>query len=150
MPTQRAFTPWQELRAVYGDTKPCSRCGEVRLIEQFYIRKESKRRIGPWLTSQCKPCNLEQAKEYMVRKRDFIQRYKLERGCADCGYNKHPAALDFDHSALADSKLFDPGGGLRGVGMNRLRAEIAKCEVVCANCHRVREDNKRKEAANAS
>ena len=29
----------------------------------------------------------------------FLARYKVEKGCADCGYKKHHAALDFDHIA---------------------------------------------------
>jgi hypothetical protein len=71
----------------------------------------------------------------------FIAEYKVSRGCADCGYNAHPAALDFDHLPGADK--------VRGLsrmvtcGRDRLMAEIAKCEVVCANCHRVRTYSRR-------
>lgn len=61
---------------------------------------------------------------------------KLARGCADCGYNERPEALDFDH----------PPGVVkfRGVGLmtmyseERMLAEADLCEVVCANCHRIR------------
>lgn len=68
---------------------------------------------------------------------------KLESGCADCGYREHPAALHFDH--MPGTKKF------RGVAqmivntsMDKLLEEIAKCEVVCANCHAVRTANRRK------
>ena len=67
----------------------------------------------------------------------FIQEWKVEKGCVDCGYNKHYAALDFDH--LSEDKLFNLGSSTaKGAGMKRVTEEIAKCEVVCANCHRIR------------
>jgi hypothetical protein len=62
---------------------------------------------------------------------------KLASGCVDCGYREHAVALDFDHSL-----------GKKTAGVSALvksacdwsivEAEMAKCEVVCANCHRVR------------
>lgn len=61
-------------------------------------------------------------------------------GCVDCGYNKHPDALDFDHT---DGKTRNIGT-LRS--MKRVLEEIErhKCEVVCANCHRIRTAERRK------
>jgi hypothetical protein len=69
-------------------------------------------------------------------RRDWINFYKLEHGCADCGFNKHPAALDFDHRP-GTIKFFNIKHGY-GYGWSRLMDEVAKCEVVCANCHRIR------------
>jgi hypothetical protein len=63
--------------------------------------------------------------------------YKLSVGCDDCGYREHHAALDFDHRP-GESKLFP----IMRDGITRswetLWAEVAKCDVVCSNCHRVR------------
>lgn len=70
------------------------------------------------------------------RNRDLIQKLKMERGCADCGYNKHPAALDFDHLPEA-GKLYQVST-MTMASIETLLAELAKCEVVCANCHRIR------------
>jgi hypothetical protein len=61
---------------------------------------------------------------------------KLERGCTDCGYNAHPAALDFDH--LPGTTKLSTVSRLSTRNWERVAAEIAKCEVVCANCHRIR------------
>lgn len=62
---------------------------------------------------------------------------KLANGCTDCGYRGHPAALDFDHIPGRGPKLFQIGSTqLRS--RESIMAEIAKCEVVCANCHRIR------------
>ena len=69
-----------------------------------------------------------------------LAEYKLSRGCADCGYNKASEALDFDH---LHSKLQNVGKMLTW-SWNGILKEIAKCEVVCANCHRIRTNTRRK------
>lgn len=57
--------------------------------------------------------------------------------CADCGVSYPPYVLDFDH--LGDDKL-DNVSRLVGskASEEAIRSEIAKCEVVCSNCHRER------------
>lgn len=74
-------------------------------------------------------------------KEAWVQAYKLERGCADCGYDKHPAALDFDHLP-GSVKVRDIKSG-QHLGWVALQEEVKKCEVVCANCHRIRTANRR-------
>jgi hypothetical protein len=69
-------------------------------------------------------------------RRKLIDKIKLEKGCADCGYNKRPEALDFDH--LPGTKKQCDIAVMTSYGERRLMEEIAKCEVVCANCHRIR------------
>jgi len=57
--------------------------------------------------------------------------------CADCGGTFAPCAMDFDHRD-ATSKV---AGVTRMVGrasLERILAEVAKCDIVCANCHRLR------------
>ena len=51
-----------------------------------------------------------------------------------CGYNVHPAALDFNH--IHGDKAFSVSQDPK-VALHKLLAEIDKCEVLCANCHRV-------------
>lgn len=57
------------------------------------------------------------------------------RPCADCGIQYPWYVMDFDHRH--GEKKFNIGKA-RGVGFNVLKSEIEKCEVVCANCHRLR------------
>jgi hypothetical protein len=59
--------------------------------------------------------------------------YKLERGCADCGYKAHSAALHFDH--VRGEKF---GNVSQSPSLSWFRQEAEKCDVVCANCHAVR------------
>jgi formate-dependent nitrite reductase cytochrome c552 subunit len=58
--------------------------------------------------------------------------------CADCGGRFEPHQMDFDHRDPS-SKLFNLAAG-RAMLMStsKLRAEADKCDVVCANCHRLR------------
>lgn len=68
--------------------------------------------------------------------REALKNLKLERGCTDCGFRDHFAALQFDH--LPEH--------VKSFALNRpatsswatVQREIAKCDVVCANCHAVR------------
>lgn len=63
---------------------------------------------------------------------------KIELGCTDCGYREHPDALEFDHLPGFEKVAGINAMLRRGVGWAKIEAEIAKCEVVCANCHRIR------------
>jgi hypothetical protein len=57
--------------------------------------------------------------------------------CADCGHSYPPVCMDFDH--VRGKKLYDVATIVANtLSMKTLLAEIAKCEVVCANCHRLR------------
>lgn len=89
--------------------------------------------------------NLADLRRRITERAAFVDAYKLARGCADCGYHDHPAALDFDHLpgtvktyAIAEIRN-------RWTSPEKLATELAKCEVVCANCHRIRTSNRRKE-----
>jgi len=67
----------------------------------------------------------------------YAQRVKLEAGCMDCGLmSPYPEVYDFDHRPGVD-KVRDVSRLYAG-SMRDLVAEIAKCDVVCANCHRIR------------
>ena len=59
----------------------------------------------------------------------------------DCGYNLHPAALEFDH--VNGVKLFNIGEQIGSYSREKLWEEIAKCDVVCANCHAIRTTTRR-------
>src|SRR5438105_15906770 len=61
-----------------------------------------------------------------------------DRPCADCGGRWHPLVMEFDHLP-GTAKRANLGDALaRKFGRATVRAEIAKCEVVCPTCHRIR------------
>jgi hypothetical protein len=79
------------------------------------------------------------------RNRDFIAVAKTGVPCADCGIAYPHYVMQFDH--LADDKDRDVATlALVPVSLARLQAEIAKCEIVCANCHAERTYRRRTEA----
>ena len=97
----------------------------------------------------CKEHNSEYQKEWRDRgkfaaRRKTLRDYRNEAKdvpCMDCG-NRYPAVcMDFDHR---EDKKFNIGGS--SVSKETLIKEIAKCDVVCANCHRLRTQARRQYA----
>jgi len=86
------------------------------------------------------PAETASQKRRYKERHAIFEAIKLAAGCADCGYKAHSAALDFDHVrgvkryALARNFLRK---------LEDVLEEIKKCEVVCANCHRVRTAQRR-------
>lgn len=61
--------------------------------------------------------------------------------CVDCGKVYPPYVMHFDHVPGRGIKLFNIGawtGGRTVSTMESLLEEIAKCDLVCANCHAIR------------
>lgn len=88
--------------------------------------------------------NPNKAMDYHRSRMKIINKIKLEAGCIECGFNEHPAALDFDH--VRGEKLFCINERAT-TSMEKLLAEIEKCEVVCANHHRIRTANRQNTAS---
>ena len=74
------------------------------------------------------------AKVKRVRIRQFCSRVKMFKGCAICGYKKHPAALHFNH--IDPTKKVGNVSKLKSWA--KVKEEIRKCEVLCANCHAIK------------
>ena len=130
--------------------KKCSNCKFLKPLSDFNKWCKSKDGRNP----RCRECQcaygrqlykLSAKRRAQVRKSDKSWRkrlakavwdYKAERGCADCG-NNDPVVLEFDH--VRGKKSFNVGNAVpSGFSYNRIMAEIKKCVVVCANCHRIR------------
>ncbi len=65
--------------------------------------------------------------------RQFLSRYKRFIGCQNCG-EKEPIVLDLHHDNPG-GKEGDPSN-LCSRSRKRLKEEVRKCIVLCANCHR--------------
>jgi hypothetical protein len=69
--------------------------------------------------------------------RQFIEQYKKENSlCKDCGISYPPHILDFDH--IRDKRFGITQASRDNISMTKILEEIAKCEIVCSNCHRHR------------
>lgn len=92
------------------------------------------------------------AKYYAANKADVIARKKAHRNslaeyvrelrantpCMDCGVNHPWYVMEFDHRDGAESKEHRIPYLVNRGSRKRLLEEIAKCDLVCANCHSVR------------
>lgn len=127
--------------------KYCPDCKTDLPDEKF--GRNSSRKDG--LQNKCKDCrkvyaaswysnnpevHYERVRKSRIALKQFMYDYLLEHPCIECGESR-PECLDFDHidpSTKAGNISLMVGSG------NRLQviAEIKKCRILCANCHRVR------------
>lgn len=132
------------------ESKKCSTCKKSKPLDEF--SKKKSRADGR--QSNCKSCHKEYRKQHYIKnKQKYISKaakwrlnqkqilleYLSNKCCKDCG-NKDVRVLEFDH--IEDNKEFCIGQKVGQVSIERLKKEIDKCEVVCANCHRIRTINR--------
>lgn len=116
-------------RCTEGRTSTCGKCIVTRVTE-WQIR--TGRRTG--IRKNKNPYSSEFRREYLDRLRDIP--------CADCVGRFPTVAMDFDHLPGC-VKSFGIMQGWRHRKWEDILAEIAKCEIVCSNCHRVRTAERR-------
>jgi hypothetical protein len=135
-------------------TGRCGRCGKFKPAESFNWRRKARGQRD----NMCRPCRAAYKHEhYSANKMRYIaqaaqskRRLRLQRTawlldyfsshpCRDCG-ESDPVVLDFDHRGDKD---FEIGQALTYRSWKVILAEIAKCDVVCANCHRRRTADRR-------
>lgn len=77
------------------------------------------------------------AEAHRKRRREEVRcliRAAKDRPCCDCGVRYPPYVMQFDHRR--GEKSFTVGdANTRGMPLAKVEREIAKCDVVCANCH---------------
>ena len=59
----------------------------------------------------------------------------LDGKCLRCGYNKYPEVLEFHHRN-PEEKEFNVSAKGHCRSWERVKKEIEKCNLICANCHR--------------
>ena len=117
----------------------CNGCGRILLASDFHRGQ-----------ARCKDCRREymrqrgdlhrqQSRRARDKRRAAARAYVIQilrsGACADCGL-ADPAVLEFDH---VGPKRMEVGKLVReAYRLERIKAEIANCELVCANCHRRR------------
>ncbi|MEY4745231.1 MAG: hypothetical protein RL272_1176 [Candidatus Parcubacteria bacterium] len=83
-------------------------------------------------------CDVRCKRKFFVdkRRRELKQRAVAYKGggCVRCGYAKCGAALAFHHREPGSKDFSLSGGGITR-SWSRIRAELDKCELICANCH---------------
>ena len=132
--------------------KTCSNCILMKEISNF--RRDRRARDG--YQAKCKDCFKKSEKIAKRHKEPVRKQYLKNRQsllvdkcktivinhlkssvCVDCGENDI-LVLDFDHIDPHTKEFSISRLVLRGTSTQRLKKEMAKCEIRCANCHRKR------------
>jgi hypothetical protein len=130
-------------RPRYEPLRWCSRCSRLRGESSFNRHKGGLQ----WWCRDCFKGYYEEQRDRHRRRNNalktarvqeaqaFVLEYLRRHACVDCGQTD-PVVLDFDHlnEKRAEISTLVRRGVLRAV----LEREIARCEVVCASCHRRR------------
>ena len=141
--------------------RECSSCGHIKPVVAFATfrsRSGELRRRG--ICKQCRDArsigNIEHQQEYRkqynertaperrrkqnVRRleaKKFVDEYKEANPCVDCKRKFPAVAMDFDH--VRGGKIRNVAGFVSGAyKLDLIKEEIAKCDLVCACCHRIR------------
>lgn len=81
--------------------------------------------------------------KYIRRKRDALNKIKSEAGCRRCKNNDF-RCLDFHHLDQSDKSFEICAGVSKGLSMKIILVEVSKCEILCANCHRLEHSESKK------
>jgi hypothetical protein len=129
-------------------TSVCSKCGIEKDIEQFPLQNQFTKRCQ----SYCMDCRSEMGKnwyqnnkdyqkanarknttEYRYALREYLWNYPLTHHCAQCD-ETDPVVLEFHHIGEKDMAVSHMITRVSSV--DRLKEELQKTIVLCANCHR--------------
>jgi len=77
--------------------------------------------------------SIAKQKAYLAQ---YLRDLKTKTPCVDCGINYPYYVMDFDH--VRGVKHANVMELVSTLSKKRIDQEIAKCEIVCSNCHRIR------------
>ena len=116
------------------ELKQCGRCGQRKPRKDFYRLTGSQYKDG-WdcRDSLCKSCRIE----YHSERRRQLRREAIDYlggECEDCGFKTTVSAVyEFHHEGKKDFNIAN-----RVCKIDKIKAELDKCTLLCANCHRIR------------
>jgi hypothetical protein len=77
--------------------------------------------------------SIKKQKEHLAQ---YLKDLKEKNPCMDCKISYPYYMMDFDH--VRGTKQANVAELINTLSKKRLDEEIAKCEIVCSNCHRAR------------
>lgn len=107
-----------------GLASMCRECWKVYYRENYYLRGKEKNRLAEKRTA-----DREKIREVIHAAKDVP--------CMDCQVKYPYYVMDFDHRDPSQ-KDFTIAQKVTSKSLALIIKEIAKCDVVCANCHRIR------------
>jgi len=127
--------------------KTCSKCKTQKDDQYFSKRSESKDGLKP----QCKDCDRiysqnmdpeKRNKRHNISRKKRIRKLQLKileflatQKCSHCS-ETDPVVMEFDHLNPTTKEISVSEAIDRCFSWKRVKAEIDKCQILCANCHR--------------
>lgn len=100
------------------------------------ISKEKNQEYQRKWYKENKDLQIARNKARVAPKIQWIKDFKKDKSCIQCGQN-HPAVLDFHHRNPLDKDRSPYLMASRNVYLKRIIDEVAKCDILCSNCHRI-------------
>lgn len=132
---RKQSVPWRKL----NQSKLSERSRRYR---ERYPERVRAAQLKHHKTDKWKQTLSKRRKRKVAERKAIVDRIKLSHGCKDCGYNANPIALQFDH-VRGEKYMCVSFAVTKVLNINKILAEIEKCEVVCANCHLIRTEKRR-------
>ena len=116
--------------------KTCKYCNKRYPESEFGVALTTKNKV--YRRNKSKHCYRATKNQLREKYRQWIIDYKKKQKCSKCGITDY-RVLEFHHENKNNNdKEFSIGDAIRkGQGFNRIKKEIAKCVVICANCHKI-------------
>ncbi len=134
--------------------KQCTHCWEWKDEEEFNWRIAGVKRWGICRECQRKqkvdwyhehketygPAKNQRTRDMREAARQYVYDYLSTHPCVQCG-ESDPRVLEFDHLGDKDNTVAKMVAS--GSPISSIEREIAKCQVLCANCHRKKTSDER-------
>lgn len=117
------------------ETRKCKACELVKSLDEF--SKAGLINGVQYHRYLCIPCYSISKKPRKEKIREQYYEIKKNLKCEKCG-NDDYRVLEFDHIDR-EAKSFNVSDAIRkGYALEKIKHEIEKCQVLCANCHRIK------------
>lgn len=112
--------------------RDCIKCGVPKPEEGYY--QYSYKRVGTCIECWNIGNKIKQAEDTA-----WMRSMKTDP-CTDCGVAFPPTCMDWDH--VRGTKKYEIAR-MRGFARATILEEMTKCDLICANCHRIRTNDRR-------
>ena len=141
MPTQK----WYNKGMNKNKLKKCKYCNKYYSPMDFGVALTTEKKVFRRL--KCKHCYLVTKRKLRQRKRKWFTDYKKRLKCSKCGIQDN-RVIEFHHKN-GEQKDFNLGAVItHGYALDKIKSELKKCIVICANCHRILHYEERKNKFN--
>jgi hypothetical protein len=142
-PSDKSFDMCSSRAALKNRTQLLAEAAKCDVVCANCHRLRTRRRHREWLASRTPAVSprIVEKRERWRHAADLLDQLRSVP-CADCGGTFAQCSMDFDHR--------DPAIKVRSVtrmingSIDRMMAEVAKCDIVCVNCHRLRTFERRR------